>query len=83
MLTPHLRAALSSLSQIGYITLLCDRSGKPQKLDYVSKNCKRVVRSVRTAEVIAFMDAFDGALLISTVYEDFVNKILPFLCLLI
>lgn len=47
------------ISQLGYIFLLADKSGKCNILHYASYKSRRVRRSVLGAEVYAFADAFD------------------------
>lgn len=46
-------------SQIGYVIMLCDESGQAHVLSFVSRKCRRVVRSVMAGEVYAFSAAFD------------------------
>lgn len=56
--TPDLR------SQLGFIILLCDASGKCNILHFSSYKSKRITRSVLGAEVLAFADGFDYAYLL-------------------
>lgn len=56
--TPDLR------SQLGFIILLCDASGKCNMLHFSSYKSKRVTRSVLGAEVLAFAGGFDYAYLL-------------------
>ena len=56
--TPSLR------SQLGFIVLLCDASGRCNILRFASYKSKRSSRSVMGAEVLAFADAFDYAYLL-------------------
>lgn len=51
-------------SQMGYVVLLCDGTGQAHVLSYVSRKCKRVVRSIMAGEVYAFSTAFDEAYVI-------------------
>lgn len=53
--TPQLR------SQLGFLVLLCDGSGKCNVLHFSSYKSERVTRSVMGAEVLAFADGFDYA----------------------
>lgn len=46
-------------SQVGYVILLCDTSGRSHILDYSSNKLKRFVRSIMRSEVYAFADTFD------------------------
>lgn len=48
-------------SQIGFLVLLCDTSGNCHILDYRSCKSRRIVRSVLSAELFAFVEAFDAA----------------------
>lgn len=46
-------------SQLGFVVLLCDDSGRANVLHYASYKSKRVVRSTMGGEVFAFADGFD------------------------
>lgn len=48
-------------SQLGFVILLCDTSGRSHVLSYGSRKCKRVVRSAMAAEVYALAAAMDEA----------------------
>lgn len=48
-------------SQLGFVILLCDASGRSHVLSYGSRKCKRVVRSAMAAEVYALAAAMDEA----------------------
>lgn len=51
-------------SQLGFIICLCDDENHFHILDFGSKKCKRVVRSILGGEVYAFAEAFDRAIMI-------------------
>lgn len=44
---------------LGYFEILCDSHDRCHILDYTSRNIKRLVRSIMSGEVQAFMDSFD------------------------
>lgn len=69
--TPDLR------SQLGFIVLLCDSSGKCNILHFSSYKSKRVTRSVLGAEVLAFADGFDYAYLLRHDLKRMLNKDIP------
>jgi hypothetical protein len=48
-------------SQIGFLIMLTDVSGKCAVLDYASKKSRRVVRSILGGEMMAFAEGFDRA----------------------
>lgn len=47
-------------SQLGYLVMLADKSGKFHLLEYSSNKSKRVIRSIMGGETYAFMDALDA-----------------------
>lgn len=51
-------------SQLGYVVLLCDADNNCLLLDFSSKKCKRVVRSILGGDVYAFTEGFDCAYMI-------------------
>lgn len=46
-------------SQLGYVILLCDGEDRCHVLDFASRKCKRVVRSIMAGETYAFAEGFD------------------------
>ena len=64
-------------SQLGYIILLSDASNRCAVLHYSSQKSKRVTRSSMGAETLAFVDAFDSALLIKNDLNRMINRDLP------
>lgn len=69
--TPVLR------SQLGFIILVCDASGKCNMLHFSSYKSKRVTRSVLGAEVLAFADGFDYAYLLRHDLQRILAQHLP------
>lgn len=64
-------------TQMGFIILLCDHSNSCHVLDYSSKKCKRVVRSVLGGEVYAMAEAFDRAYMLNCDLESIYNMTIP------
>lgn len=64
-------------SQLGYIVLLCDDSGRAHVLSFTSRKSLRVVRSVLAGEVYAFAEAFDEAFIIRYDLERIYGKHIP------
>lgn len=62
------------LSQLGYISMLCDDSNKFHYLEFSSKKSKRVVRFVMAAEVYSFMNAFDAMAVVVSDYLLLLKK---------
>lgn len=52
-------------SQIGYIILLCDKTGEFNLLNYASRKFERVVQSIMSGELCAFTDSFDATFLLA------------------
>lgn len=51
-------------TQLGYIVMLCDKYNKAHMLDFESRKCKRITRSVMGGEVYAFTEGFDCSFLL-------------------
>lgn len=64
-------------SQLGYIILLTDKTGKCNVLPYSSHKRRRVTRSVLGAEVYAFADAFDAGYMIKHNRQTALKQIIP------
>lgn len=64
-------------SQPGYVILLCDSSNACHFLDYASKKCKRVVRSILGGELYAFTEGFDSAFMLKHDLERIYGKHIP------
>ena len=64
-------------SQLGYITLLCDTEDRCHILDYASRKCKRVVRSIMGGEIYAFAEGFDSVYAIKHTLEKVYRQVLP------
>lgn len=64
-----------SSSQLGCIVLLCDKYINLNILHYISRNSKRVARSVLGAGTYAFVDAFDFAFCPKIELEELLDKI--------
>lgn len=83
--TLHLRAYADSSfannydssSQMGFIILLCDSTGRAHVLNFASRKCKRVVRSVMAGEVYAFSTAFDEAFVLRYDLEQLYGRRIP------
>lgn len=57
-------------SQFGYLVLLCDNTSRSHILDYSNKKSKRIVRSIMSAETMAFADGYDKTLIICKAFES-------------
>lgn len=64
-------------SQIGYVVLLCNGSGRAHVLSFTSRKCRRVVRSIMAVEVYAFSEAFDEAFIIRYDLERLYGQHIP------
>lgn len=64
-------------SQLGFITLLCDKDDNTHILEYSSRKSKRVVRSILGGEVYAFADGFDRAFMIRHDLQMIYNMEIP------
>lgn len=64
-------------SQLGFIVLLCDASGRANIIHYCSYKSKRVVRSVMGGECYAFADAFDFAFSLRHDMQKIMSKRIP------
>jgi len=64
-------------SQIGYLILLCDASGRAHVLSFSSRKCRRVVHSIMAGEVYAFSAAFDEAYTIRYDLEELYGCHIP------
>ncbi len=66
-----------STSQLGFIILLSDSSGRKNVLNFSSHKCRRVVWSVLGGEFYAFADAFDKAFILKHDLQRIVGKSIP------
>lgn len=81
----HLRAYADSSfannydnsTQVGFIIMLCDGTGRSHVLNFASRKCKRVVRSVMAGEVYAFTTAFDEAFVLRYDLEQLYGRRIP------
>eukprot|EP00168_Porphyra_purpurea_P020863 TRINITY_DN895_c0_g1_i6.p1 TRINITY_DN895_c0_g1~~TRINITY_DN895_c0_g1_i6.p1 ORF type:complete len:1091 (+),score=259.84 TRINITY_DN895_c0_g1_i6:1132-4404(+) len=64
-------------SQVGYVVLLCDASGRSHVLAYSSRKCKRVVRSAMAGEVYALTAAMDEAFVLRYDLETLYRRHIP------
>ena len=64
-------------SQLGYIVLLSDKTGKCNVLHFASYKSRRVCRSFLGAEVYAFADAFDYVYVMKHDLEQILDKRIP------
>lgn len=65
-------------SQLGYIALLCDKTGSARILHYSSYKCRRVGRSFLRGEVMVFADGIDFGLAIKLHVKRITRWNLPF-----
>jgi hypothetical protein len=61
-------------SQLGYIIMLTDKTGKCNILHYSSHKSRRVTRSVLGGEVYAFADAFDQAFILRHDLQSIIKR---------
>ena len=61
-------------SQIGYIVLLVDSTGRANILHYGSKRCRRVTRSVMAAELLSLVTGFDQAYTVRHIMEEILGR---------
>lgn len=64
-------------SQLGYVIVLMDGSGRGNILHYGSTRCKRVARSVMAAEIFSLVHGFDQAFIVQSVLEDILGIHVP------
>lgn len=64
-------------SQLGYVILLTDASGKANILHFASYNSQRIVRSVLGGETYGFADSFDYGYLLCYDLEDISGQPIP------
>jgi len=64
-------------SQVGYVVLLCDASGRAHILSFSSRKCRRVVHSIMAGEVYALSAALDEALIICFDLEQLYGVQIP------
>lgn len=69
--TPELK------SQLGYLILLCDESGKCNILHFASYKSKRIVRSVMGGEAYAFANGFDFSFTLRHDLERMIAQNIP------
>lgn len=60
--------------QLGYFLLMVDDGGDCNILHYGSNKCKRVVRSVMAAEVIALVLGFDYSYIVLNLVEEIMGR---------
>ena len=66
-------------SQLGFVALLCDASGKANVLHFTSYKSKRVVRSVMGGECYAFADGFDYGFTLRHDLQNILQRKIPLL----
>lgn len=64
-------------TQVGFIILFCDGTGKAHVLNFASRKCKRVVRPVMAGGVYAFTCAFDEAFVLCYDLEQLYGRRIP------
>ena len=64
-------------SQLGYVILLRNANDRCHFLDFASKKCKRVVRSIMAGEIYAFAEGFDCAYAIKHTMERIYGRRIP------
>jgi hypothetical protein len=64
-------------SQIGYVLVLADSSGKGNVLHWSSVKCKRVTRSVLASELYAMAHGFDISTAIKSTIDRILGKTVP------
>lgn len=64
-------------SQLGFVILLSDKTGRVNWLHFRSYKCKRIVRSVLGGETHAFVDSFDAAFSIRHDLQKMANINIP------
>ena len=64
-------------SQLGFLIVLADSSGRANLLHFASHKSRRVTRSVMGAEVLAFADGFDFAFLLRHDLRGIMKQKLP------
>jgi hypothetical protein len=64
-------------SQIGYVLVLADSSGKGNILHWSSVKCKRVTRSVLASELYAMAHGFDISTAIKSTIDRILGKLVP------
>eukprot|EP00168_Porphyra_purpurea_P016741 TRINITY_DN552_c0_g1_i1.p1 TRINITY_DN552_c0_g1~~TRINITY_DN552_c0_g1_i1.p1 ORF type:complete len:862 (-),score=144.43 TRINITY_DN552_c0_g1_i1:471-2858(-) len=69
--------SLDKSSQVGFIILLCDASGRAHVLSFRSKKSRRVVQSIMAGEVYAFSAAFDEAYTLRYDLEQLYGRPIP------
>lgn len=80
-LISHADASFANLSdlrtQLGFVVLPIDKTGRVNWFHFRSYKCKRVVRSVLGGETHAFVDSFDAAYAIRYDMQQMINKNIP------
>ncbi len=64
-------------SQISFIITLTDRNNQANILHWSSIKCKRITRSVLTAELYAMAHSFNKGIVIKTTIKKILNKSIP------
>jgi hypothetical protein len=64
-------------SEIGFVVMLTDVSGKCAVLDYAGKKSRRVVRSILGGEMMAFAEGFDRAFTVQHELSTMLSQRIP------
>jgi uncharacterized protein YjgD (DUF1641 family) len=72
---------LDKSSQLGFVVLLADASGKCAILQLKSHKSRRVVRSSTAGETLAFSEAFDASFILRCDLSKILNRHIPLLML--
>lgn len=64
-------------SQVGYVILLCDATGRSHILGYRSRKCRRVVRSAMAGDVYALSAVLDDAFVLRYDLETLCRRHIP------
>ena len=68
---------LKSMSQLGYLILLCDKDKNCNILQFKSYKSRRAARSILGAEIYSFADGFDQAYALKTDIEKILHRHVP------
>jgi hypothetical protein len=72
---------LDKSSQLGFVVLLADASGKCAILQFKSQKSRRVVRYSTAGETLAFAEAFDASFILRHDLSKILNRHIPLLML--
>lgn len=67
----------NNYSQMGYLILLVDGNNNANIIQYSSKKCRRVTRSVMAAELLALVSAFDDAFFLQHTLDEILGYKIP------